>query len=101
MMSLYLKFPEDTTCPEVIKSPCYVHIYTGATSKQLKLVDGSGDLYDAPDKAAEPGGIKGELKVLFMNRTSPSRLLLSLTFLFFLGFPPAYFVKEQDIIKHQ
>jgi hypothetical protein len=67
----------------------------------LKLVEGSGDLYDAPDKAAELEGIKGEPKVVYMNRASIPGLLLSLTFLFFLGFPPAYFVQEQDIIKHK
>jgi protease-4 len=51
-------------------------IYTGARAKQLKLVDGFGDLYDATDKAAELGGIKGEPKVVYMNRASISRLLL-------------------------
>jgi protease IV len=76
-------------------------ISTGARAKQLELVDCLGDLYDVPDKAAELGGIKGEPKVLYMNRASFSRLLLSLTFLCFLGFSPAYFIQEQDIIKHQ
>jgi protease-4 len=51
-------------------------IYTGTRAKQLKLVDNLGDLYDAIDKAAELGGIKGEPKVEYMNRASPSNLLL-------------------------
>jgi len=51
-------------------------IYTGTRAKQLKLVDDLGDLYDAIDKAAELGGIKGEPKVEYMNRASLSNLLL-------------------------
>jgi protease-4 len=51
-------------------------IYTGARAKELGLVDGFGNLYDAIDKAAELGGIEGEPKVEYMNRVSLSRLLL-------------------------
>lgn len=51
-------------------------IYTGARAKELGLVDGFGNLYDAIDKAAELGGIEGEPRVEYMNRVSLSRLLL-------------------------
>jgi protease-4 len=51
-------------------------IYTGATAKQLGLIDGFGDLYDAIDKAAKLGGVTGEPKVVYMNRTSLSKLIL-------------------------
>jgi protease-4 len=51
-------------------------IYTGARAKQLGLIDGFGDLYDAIDKAAELGGVTGEPKVVYMNRASISKLLL-------------------------
>ena len=51
-------------------------IYTGARAKELGLVDGLGNLYDAIDKAAELGGIEGEPRVEYMNRVSISRLLL-------------------------
>jgi protease-4 len=51
-------------------------IYTGAKAKQLGLVDGFGDLYDAIDKGAELGNITGEPKVVYMNRASLSKLLL-------------------------
>ncbi|RXA19020.1 signal peptide peptidase SppA [Methanosarcina sp. MSH10X1] len=51
-------------------------IYTGARAKELGLVDGFGNLYDAIDKAAELGGIEGEPRIEYMNRASLSRLLL-------------------------
>lgn len=51
-------------------------IYTGTRAKELGLVDGFGNLYDAIDKAAELGGISGEPKVEYMNKASISRLLL-------------------------
>jgi protease-4 len=51
-------------------------IYTGSRAKELGLVDGFGNLYDAVDKAGELGGIAGEPKVLYMNRASLSKLLL-------------------------
>jgi protease-4 len=51
-------------------------IYTGSRAKELGLVDGFGNLYDAIDKAAELGGISGEPKVEYMNKASLSRLLL-------------------------
>jgi len=51
-------------------------IYTGARAKELGLVDGFGNLYDAVDKAAELGGIEGEPRIEYMNRASLSRLLL-------------------------
>jgi len=51
-------------------------IYTGTRAKELGLVDGFGNLYDAIDKAAELGGISGEPKVESMNKASLSRLLL-------------------------
>jgi protease IV len=50
-------------------------IYTGTKAKQLKLVDGLGDLYDGIDKAAELGGIKGEPKVVYMNGASLTNIL--------------------------
>jgi len=53
-------------------------IYTGTRAKQLRLVDGLGDLYDAIDKAAELGGIKEEQKVEYMNKVSLSNLLLGM-----------------------
>ncbi len=51
-------------------------IYTGTRAKELGLVDGLGNLYDAIDKAAELGGISGEPKVEYMNKASLSSLLL-------------------------
>ncbi|MGB9929928.1 MAG: signal peptide peptidase SppA [Methanosarcina sp.] len=51
-------------------------IYTGAKAKELGLIDGYGNLYDAIDKAAELGGIVGEPRVVYVNRVSLSRLLL-------------------------
>ncbi|AAM07395.1 proteinase IV [Methanosarcina acetivorans C2A] len=51
-------------------------IYTGTKAKELGLVDGFGNLYDAIDKAAELGSIQGEPKVVYMNRVSLSSLLL-------------------------
>jgi protease IV len=51
-------------------------IYTGTRAKELGLVDGLGNLYDAIDKAAELGGISGEPKVEYMNKASLSKLLL-------------------------
>lgn len=51
-------------------------IYTGARAKELGLVDGFGNLYDAIDKAAELGGISGEPKVEYMNKASLSKLIL-------------------------
>ncbi len=52
-------------------------IYTGTKAKELGLVDGFGNFYDAIDKAAELGGISGEPKIEYMNKASLSRLLLS------------------------
>lgn len=51
-------------------------IYTGARAKEIGLVDGFGNLYDAIDKAAELGGISGEPKVEYMNKASLSKLIL-------------------------
>lgn len=51
-------------------------IYTGARAKQLGLIDGFGDLYDAIDKAAELGGVTGKPTVVYMNKASLSKLLL-------------------------
>ncbi len=51
-------------------------IYTGTRAKELGLVDGLGNLYDAIDKAAKLGGISGEPKVEYMNKASLSTLLL-------------------------
>lgn len=51
-------------------------IYTGAKAKELGLVDGFGDLYDAIDKAGELGGIEGEPQVVYVNKVSLSKLLL-------------------------
>ncbi len=51
-------------------------MYTGTRAKQLRLIDGFGDLYDAIDKAAELGKVKGEPKVVYMNRLSLSKLIL-------------------------
>ncbi len=51
-------------------------IYTGARAKELGLVDGFGNLYDAIDKAGKLGGIVGEPKVEYMNKASLSKLLL-------------------------
>lgn len=51
-------------------------IYTGSRAKQLKLIDGFGNIYDAIDKAAELGKITGEPKVVYMNRVSLSKLIL-------------------------
>jgi protease-4 len=51
-------------------------IYTGTKAKQLRLIDGFGDLYDAVDKAAELGNVTGKPKIVYMNRVSLSKLLL-------------------------
>lgn len=51
-------------------------VYTGTQAKQLRLIDGFGDIYDAIDKAAELGKITGEPKVVYMNRVSLSKLIL-------------------------
>jgi protease IV len=51
-------------------------IYTGSRAKELGLVDGFGNLYDAIDKAAELGGIAGEPGIEYMNKASISKLLL-------------------------
>lgn len=51
-------------------------VYTGARAKQLGLVDGFGNLYDAIDKAAELGNITGEPKIVYMNKVSLSKLIL-------------------------
>lgn len=51
-------------------------IYTGTRAKELGLIDGYGNLYDAIDKAAELGGIVGEPRIVYVNRASLSRLLL-------------------------
>ncbi len=51
-------------------------IYTGAKAKQLGLIDGFGNLYDAIDKAAELGGVTGKPTVVYMNKASLSKLLL-------------------------
>jgi protease-4 len=59
-----------------VKSIADGRVYTGAKAKQLGLVDGFGDLYDAIDKAAELGNVTGEPKVVYMNKASISKLLL-------------------------
>jgi protease-4 len=51
-------------------------IYTGTRAKQLRLIDGFGNIYDAIDKAAELGNVTGEPKVVYMNRVSLSKLIL-------------------------
>lgn len=51
-------------------------IYSGTRAKELGLVDGFGNLYDAIGKAGELAGIVGEPRVVYMNRASLSRLLL-------------------------
>jgi protease-4 len=51
-------------------------IYTGTRAKELGLVDGLGNIYDAIDKAAQLGRISGEPKVEYMNKASISTLLL-------------------------
>lgn len=51
-------------------------VYTGFRAKELGLVDGFGNLYDAIDKAAELGNIQGEPKVVYMNKARLSSLLL-------------------------
>jgi len=51
-------------------------IYTGTRAKELGLVDGLGNLYDAIDKAAQLGRISGEPKIEYMNKASLSTLLL-------------------------
>lgn len=59
-----------------VKSLADGRVYTGIKAKELGLVDGFGNLYDAIDKAAELGGIEEEPKVVYMNRASLSSLLL-------------------------
>jgi protease IV len=51
-------------------------IYTGERAKELQLVDGFGDLYDAIDKAAELGKVTGEPKIVYMNKINLSKLIL-------------------------
>ena len=51
-------------------------IYTGTMAKQLRLIDGFGDVYDAIDKAAELGKVTGEPKIVYMNKVSLSKLIL-------------------------
>jgi protease-4 len=51
-------------------------IYTGTMAKQLRLIDGFGDVYDAIDKAAELGKVTGEPKIIYMNKVSLSKLIL-------------------------
>jgi protease-4 len=51
-------------------------VYSGTRAKELGLVDGFGNLYDAIGKAGELAGIAGEPGVVYMNRASLSRLLL-------------------------
>ncbi len=50
-------------------------IFLGADAKELELIDGFGNLYDAIDVAAKLGGIVGEPHVVHMNRPSLARLL--------------------------
>ena len=51
-------------------------VYTGVRAKELRLIDGFGDIYDAIDKAAELGKVTGEPKIVYMNRISLSKLIL-------------------------
>jgi protease-4 len=51
-------------------------IYTGSRAKELGLIDGFGNLYDAIDKAGELAGIIGKPEAVYMNRASLSRLFL-------------------------
>jgi protease IV len=81
VMEVYDEFVSDVSkgrniSTSDVKALADGRIYTGTRAKQLKLVDGLGDLYDAIDKAAELGGIKGEPKVEYMNKASLSNLLL-------------------------
>ena len=81
VMEVYDEFVSDVSkgrniSTSDVKALADGRIYTGTRAKQLRLVDGLGDLYDAIDKAAELGGIKGEPKVEYMNKASLSNLLL-------------------------
>ena len=81
VMEVYDEFVSDVSkgrniSTSDVKALADGRIYTGTRAKQLKLVDDLGDLYDAIDKAAELGGIKGEPKVEYMNKASLSNLLL-------------------------
>jgi len=81
VMEVYDEFVSDVSkgrniSTNDVKALADGRIYTGTRAKQLRLVDGLGDLYDAIDKAAELGGIKGEPKVEYMNKASLSNLLL-------------------------
>ena len=81
VMEVYDEFVSDVSkgrniSTSDVKALADGRIYTGTRAKQLGLVDGLGDLYDAIDKAAELGGIKGEPKVEYMNKASLSNLLL-------------------------
>jgi protease-4 len=51
-------------------------VYTGTRAKELKLIDGFGNIFDAIDKAAELGNVTGEPKVVYMNKVSLSKLIL-------------------------
>lgn len=51
-------------------------VYTGTRAKELRLIDGFGNIYDAIDKAAELGKVTGEPKVVYMNKASLSKLIL-------------------------
>jgi protease-4 len=50
-------------------------VYTGVRAKELRLIDGFGDIYDAIDKAAELGKVTGEPKIVYMNKVSLSKLI--------------------------
>ena len=81
VMEVYDEFVSDVSkgrniSTSDVKALADGRIYTGTRAKQLRLVDGLGDLYDAIDKAAELGGIKGEPKVEYMKKASLSNLLL-------------------------
>lgn len=51
-------------------------VYTGTRAKELRLIDGFGDIYDAIDKAAELGNVSGEPKIVYMNKFSLSKIIL-------------------------
>lgn len=59
-----------------VKSLADGRVYTGIRAKELGLVDGFGNLYDAIDKAAELAELEEEPRVVYMNRASLSRLFL-------------------------
>lgn len=60
--------------PEDVHKLADGRVYTGAQAKQLRLVDELGDLWDAIDRAAKLGGIKGEPKVLWPPPRGPGFL---------------------------